>query len=81
METDIRICLTEAEQARAFVEAAERFQSDIDLVCGRYIVNAKSMLGVLSLVSSDGMRAEIHSEDADETAAFLQAMQPFSVSG
>ena len=78
METDIRICLREAEEARAFVEAAEHFKCDIDLICGRYIVNAKSMLGVLSLVSGEVMTVCIRSEDPDEISAFDSAMRPFA---
>ena len=78
MKTDITVCLTETEQARTFVDTAERFESDIDLICGRYIVNAKSMLGVLSLVSQEAMTARIHTEDADEAEAFLSAMQAYA---
>ena len=77
MNTDIIIRLTAAEEARAFTEAAERFDSDIDLLCGRYIVNAKSMLGVLSLVSDLPLTVRIHSGDAQEIDAFDAAMQPF----
>lgn len=78
MGTDIRIHLSEAEDARAFVAAAERFSSDIDLVCGRYIVNAKSMLGVLSLVSEEEMTVSIHTEDDGEISAFEGAMRQFA---
>ncbi len=79
METEINICLENVERAKEFVAIAEKFKGDIDLLSGRYIVNGKSILGVLSLVLSDHMTASLHSDDQEELDKFAEVMKPFMI--
>ena len=44
-----KIKLTEYEEVKEFVHAAEKCDFDIDVFYNRIIIDAKSMLGVLSL--------------------------------
>ena len=44
-----KIKLTELEEVKEFVYAAEKCDFDIDVFYNRVIIDAKSMLGVLSL--------------------------------
>lgn len=44
-----KIKLTEYEKVKEFVHAAEKCDFDIDVFYNRIIIDAKSMLGVLSL--------------------------------
>ena len=39
--------------AKHLVQAASGCEKNVDLICGRYIVDAKSMLGVFSLPTFD----------------------------
>ena len=45
----MRVKLSTPEDIRRFVEIASRYKQDMELVLGRYIVDAKSILGILSL--------------------------------
>ena len=49
---------------------------DVDLVSGRYAVDAKSIMGIFSLDLSKPIKMEIHSETPD---AFLNEIKPFIV--
>ena len=51
MEARKLIKLTAPEEAQAFVAAASEFNFDIDMRFNKVIVDAKSFLGVLSLLS------------------------------
>lgn len=45
----IKIRLTSIEAVRDFVEVVRQFDGDIDLSSGRYVVDAKSIMGIFSL--------------------------------
>ena len=45
----MRVKLSTPEDISRFVEIASRYKQDMELVLGRYIVDAKSILGILSL--------------------------------
>ncbi len=58
-----KIMLQEPEEVKEFVNAAEKCDFDIDVIYNRIIVDAKSFLGVLSLISNPIM-VSCHGEDA-----------------
>lgn len=45
----MRVKLNDSEDIRRFVEIAYRYKQDMELMLGRYVVDAKSILGILSL--------------------------------
>ena len=49
-------------QIKYLVQIAESCPYDVELICGRYIVDAKSMLGVFSLPQFDNVELVLHSE-------------------
>ena len=58
----VTISLTQVNQVRQFVTLAERVPYDVDVVSGRYTVNAKSMLGIYSLDLSKPIQVLIYSD-------------------
>ena len=48
----IPVYLNNMTDAKHLVQIAEACKNDVDLICGRYVVDAKSMLGVFSLPQS-----------------------------
>ena len=42
----IPVYLNNMTDAKHLVQIAEACKNDVDLICGRYVVDAKSMLGV-----------------------------------
>ena len=49
MKTEVKFRLSSIEDVRNFVEVVRQFEGDIDLASGRYIVDAKSIMGIFSL--------------------------------
>ena len=72
----IPIQLTQVSQVRDFVNLAVKYPCDIDLVSGRYTVDAKSLLGIYSLDLSNPLNIVIYSDD---TAAFEAELAPYIV--
>lgn len=63
-----------------FIDDTRKFQSDIDLtstVNHRYCVDAKSILGVLSLNVASILKVGIISDDRNEINDFLETMKKY----
>lgn len=59
----------QARQAALFVQEANRYSSDVYLEKGEKKVNAKSIMGIMSLAVSKGTNVTISADGADEEAA------------
>ena len=66
-----RIFLPTIEDAKKFVEAASKCDFDIDIFYNRIIIDAKSILGVLSLDLTRVLTVEYNGEN-EEFEAFLE---------
>lgn len=75
---EAKILLENIEKVKKFVAAASNFQADIDLVSGRYVIDAKSILGIFSMDLSKPLTMEIHAE-ADEAEKILEALKEYIV--
>ena len=71
----VTICLNSIDKVKAFVNEVTKFDTDFDLVSGRYVIDAKSIMGIFSLDLSKPIDLNIHSEDNIE--AILEAIKPF----
>lgn len=67
------ISLTQTSQVQDFVNLVNQFPFDVDIVSGRYTVNAKSILGVYSLDLSSPLQVLIYSDDCAELKNALEA--------
>lgn len=74
---NVYISLPSATQVQAFAETLTKLEGDFDLVSGRYILDARSMMGIFSLDLEHPIELKIH-QDTPET---LQALQAFTVEG
>ncbi|MEG2001504.1 MAG: HPr family phosphocarrier protein [Clostridia bacterium] len=66
------ISLTEAELVKNFVNIVNQYDFDMDLRSGRFVVDAKSILGIFSLNLSAPLTLEIHSDNCDALIADLK---------
>ncbi len=55
-----------ASQVKAFVSVVQKYSYEIDLRSDRYVVDAKSILGIFSLDLSKPIVVEIHSDNCDD---------------
>ena len=67
------IKLSTIEYIRKFVEIVTRQDFDIDLSSGRYVVDAKSIMGIFSLDLMDKILVTAHTENVDNLKAELAA--------
>ncbi|MBM7839982.1 phosphotransferase system HPr (HPr) family protein [Alkalihalobacillus xiaoxiensis] len=75
MEKIIQIGLTEglhAKTAGAFVHEASQFKSDVHLKKGFSVINAKSILGLMSIVLHAGDEVTLTATGDDEEEALKQ---------
>lgn len=68
----IPVYLRDMYDAKHFVQAASGCRKDVELICGRYIVDAKSMLGVFSLPTFDNVEIGAEEEDVKELREKLE---------
>ncbi len=68
--------LPSIETVKEFVDTISQFESEFDLLCGRYVVDAKSIMGVLSLNLSEAITLQIYA-DEPELDEILTAIKPF----
>ena len=72
----VTIKLDMAESVKKFVNIASKFDYELTLKSGRYVVDAKSILGIFSLDLDEPIVLEIASDDCDE---LLAALEPFMI--
>lgn len=70
-----KIRLNAVEDATELVNAAEKCDFDIDVVNGRAIVDAKSLLGVIGLGTGKVLMVQCHGENPD----FNRTIRKFAV--
>ncbi len=70
------IILSSINDVKNFVNIVNKYNFDVDLTSGRYVVDAKSIMGIFSLDLSSPIKVDVHSEEAD---AFVEEMKPFMV--
>ena len=58
----IDISLNSIDKVKNFVNLINRFDYDFDLVSGRYVIDAKSIMGIFSLDLSKPITLNIHAE-------------------
>ena len=71
--TTVTISLQAINDVKEFVNIVMRFDFDVDLVSGRYAIDAKSIMGIFSLDISKPIELNIHAESGtDEIMATLK---------
>ena len=69
------VLLSTINDVKEFVNTVTKFDFDVDLVSGRYAVDAKSIMGIFSLDLSKPIRVNIQSDDADALLAAIKKFQ------
>ena len=73
----VSISLNSIDKVKSFVNAITKYENDFDLVSGRYVIDAKSIMGIFSLDLSKPIDLTIHAaENMDE---ILEAIAPYIV--
>ncbi len=70
------IQLNSINDVKIFVNTVNKYSFDIDLISGRYIVDAKSIMGIFSLDLAKPIKVEIH---ADNCESLVEELKPFTM--
>ena len=74
--TTVNICLDSIDKVKSFVNEISKFDSDFDLISGRYVIDAKSIMGIFSLDLSKPIELSIHS---DNVLDILDTLTPYII--
>lgn len=66
--TSITISLNSIEKVKQFVNLISQYDGDFDLTSGRYVIDAKSIMGIFSLDLSKPLKLDIYD---DQSASML----------
>lgn len=75
----MKIRLNNMKDVQRFVSKCSMFEDDIVLLSGRYVINGKSLLGILSLDLSKPVVLEIDTDDISTKHVFTEYMVEFAV--
>lgn len=73
----VKISLNSIDKVKSFVNDIAKFDAEFDLVSGRYVIDAKSIMGIFSLDISQPIDLNIHT-DGDDTE-ILNALEPYII--
>ena len=71
----VQISLNSIDKVKSFVNDISRFDYDFDLVSGRYVIDAKSIMGIFSLDLSKPITLNIHADK--DTEQITEALAPY----
>lgn len=71
--TTFNMLLGSINDVKDFVNTVNKYDFDVDLTSGRYVVDAKSIMGIFSLDLSKPIKVEVHSKNADDFMAEIDS--------
>ncbi len=74
--TTLTVALSSINDVKDFVNVVSKYDCDIDLSSGRYVVDAKSIMGIFSLDLSKPIQVSIRCEDC---TALVDELKPFTL--
>ena len=69
------IILNSINDVKEFVNIVSKYDFDIDLTSGRYVVDAKSIMGIFSLDLSKPITLNVHGDDE----AIMEVLSKYAV--
>ena len=71
----IKISLAMSQKVKEFVNITQNYSCEILLKSGRYVVDAKSILGIYSLDLANPVTVEVYSDDCDDLMEKLKSFE------
>lgn len=73
------ISLASIGDVKDFVNIVSKYSCDIDLKSGRYIVDAKSIMGIFSLDLTKPITTEVHCNGSADCKALMNDLKRFMI--
>ena len=74
---EVKIFLGSIDRVKNFVNEVSHLECDIDIVSGRYVIDAKSIMGIFSTDLSKPVNVRIHA-DGSEAEKALQVVRKYA---
>lgn len=74
----VQISLNSIDKVKSFVNSISKFDFDFDLISGRYVIDAKSIMGIFSLDLSKPINLNIHAEGST-LDSIMAIVQPYVI--
>ena len=71
------VSLNTINKVKKFTNIANKFDCDVDVLQGKYIVDGMSIMGIFSLNLTETVTVEIESNNEKEIDRFLKEMEEF----
>ena len=73
----VQISLNSIDKVKTFVNTISQYDFDFDLISGRYVIDAKSIMGIFRLDLSKPIDLTIYTDD--DTSDVLEALKPYII--
>jgi phosphocarrier protein HPr len=74
----VKVSIDTIEKVKDFVTIVNEYPYDFDLVTGRYVINAKSIMGIFSLDISKPLDLNIR-DAGSQINEILESLEPFII--
>lgn len=75
----VKIQLGSIDKVKAFVHKTTNYLGNLDLVSGRYVVDAKSIMGIFSIDLTKAIQLNVHGDNAEQIDSFIDSISAFIV--
>jgi phosphotransferase system HPr-like phosphotransfer protein len=72
----VNIILNTINDVKNFVNTVSKYDFEVDLTSGRYVIDAKSIMGIFSLDLSKSIKLDA---ECKEDSKFLEEIKPFII--
>lgn len=76
---EVKVKILTIDNVKEFSKRCSNFDEDIDILSGRYVVDAKSIMGIFSLNLFNSFTVRIYSSDENVISKFVEEMADFAV--
>ena len=77
MDIERYVDLKSIERVKNFVNKITTIESDVDLIYGRYTLDAKSIMAIFSINLNNKLKLVLHSDDEDEIRKFNEIAEEY----
>ena len=74
---EVQVSLNTIDKVKSFVDKISDMKGEFNLIAGRYVIDAKSIMGIFSLDLSEPIDLNIHADNDVET--ILAVLKPYIV--
>ena len=61
----VKILIKSFDRAKQFIHIVSKLDADMDIICGRYVINAKSIVGIFTIDLSQPVELRIYKDGKD----------------